>query len=100
MLKLAWFERLCSLFVEGMDLLFQFMYHERLFNLEQVIKQCSVLFTEALFVLMDFIQVGNDVFKVVDQVEAEEFLEKGWLDFREHVDIALLTVPCFELVFS
>jgi hypothetical protein len=53
------------------------MYHERLFNLEQVIKQCSVLFTEALFVLMDFIQVGNDVFKVVDQVEAEEFLEKG-----------------------
>lgn len=53
------------------------MYHERLFNLEQVIKQCSVLFTEALFVLMDFIQVGNDVFKVVNQVEAEEFLEKG-----------------------
>ncbi len=57
-----------------MDLLFQFVNHERLFNLEQVIKQCSVLFTEGLFVLMDFMQVGNDVVKVVDKVEAEEFL--------------------------
>ena len=75
------------------------MYHERLFNLEQVIKQCSVLFTEGLFVLMDFMQVGNDVVKVVDKVEVEEFLEKGWFDFGEHVDIALLAVPCLELIF-
>jgi hypothetical protein len=49
---------------------------------------------------LGFGQVDQQVFKKVNQVQSKELLQEVILELRKHVNIALLTVPGFELVFG
>lgn len=76
------------------------MDHEWFFDTKHGTQEVFMLFGEISSTFIELVHVSDDVVEVVDEVVAEEFLQEGGLDLRVKVDVALLAVPGFELVFG